>query len=373
MIELSPDEVRLLRMRAQNLSSPLPRKSLVEAVQAVCGIQGQLSPAMMLALRARVNKLTIDDIEKSIADSRSLVRTWAMRGTLHLLAAEDMRWLVELLGPIFSAKDERRRLQLGITEEKSTVGLKAIRAILRDSDPLTRHELLDKLIDHGVDIERKGQALIHLIAQAALEGIVCLGPDRENGKSTYVMLDNWVKQDKAMPKDGALTELARRYLTGYAPADVKDFAVWSGLPLTDGKKGWKRLQDADELVEVRVENRTLWLLASQKTTLTESGRSKTVVRLLPAFDTYILGYADRDYLVHPKHQREVYHGGQTVPVVLVDGLAAGVWRYEHQGKKLKITVSPFDSFDKETQHLIAEEAEDIGRFMGLPVSLTIEK
>ncbi len=359
-------------MRAQNLYSRLPHKVLVDAVRDVVGIQAQLTPAMMLALRARVSGLTISDIETAIADDRSLVRSWAMRGTLHLLAVDDVRWIVGLLGPIFSAKDKRRRLQLGIDDDLSAAGLKAIRAILHHSDPLNRHELLDKLIEHDVDIHRKGQALIHLIAQAALEGIICLGPDRENGKSTYVLLDNWVKQGKAMPEDKALTELARRYLIGYGPVDVKDFAAWSGLPLTDAKKGWKQLQDADELVEVRVEDRTLWSLAEQTTSLSKSEHSETVVRLLPAFDTYVLGYADRDYLVRPEHQREVFHGGQTVPVVLVNGLAVGVWRYDRQGKKLKVTVRPFDACDKPINDLVAEEADDIGRFWGMSISLTTE-
>src|SRR5262249_8414936 len=153
---------------------------------------------------------------------------------------------VALLGPIFSAKDKRRRLQLGVTEEKSAAGLKAIRAILGDGKPMTRHELLDKLIEHGVDIEPKGQALIHLIAQAALEGIICLGPDRKGGKSTYVLLDKWVAAQSELDNETALSELARRYLTGYGPADVKDFAAWSGLPLTEAKKGWRQLQGADE-------------------------------------------------------------------------------------------------------------------------------
>jgi hypothetical protein len=81
----------------------LARESLVDAVRAVCGVQGQLSPAMMLALRARVSDLTLPDVEKAISENRSLVRTWAMRGTLHLSSA-DIRWLVALLGPLFAAK-----------------------------------------------------------------------------------------------------------------------------------------------------------------------------------------------------------------------------------------------------------------------------
>jgi hypothetical protein len=92
-----------------------------------------------------------------------------------------------------------------------------------------------------------------------------------------------------------------------------------------------------------------------------------VVRLLPAFDTYILGYADRDDLVPPEHQHKVYHGGQTVPAVLIDGVVSGVWRYKRQGKRLQVTVHAFEPFYPAIQHQIAEEAEDIGRFWETPV------
>ena len=373
MADLSPEEVRLLRTRNQHLHSRLTAEALVDAVRAVCGIQGQLTPAMLLAIRARVGGLKSADIEHAIADEHSLVRTWVMRGTLHLLASEDIRWIVALLGPPFEAKDKRRRVQLGVDEETSSAGLKAIRAILGKEGPLTRHELLDGLIERGVNIDPKGQALIHLIAQAALQGIICLGPDRHDGKSTYVLLDNWVEKDspkvEKQPREKALAELARRYLAGFGPSDVKDFAAWSGLPLTDAKKGWQRLEESTSLTECHVEGRRLWMLPTESS---DVGRSKPSVRLLPAFDTYVLGYADRDYLVRPEHQREVYHGGQTVPVVLVDGLASGVWRYDRQGKQIKIAVRLFDDVDDDVRKLIAAEAEDIGRFWVSPVKLTVE-
>src|SRR5260221_12471459 len=101
-------------MRAQNLYYRLPHEALADAVRAVVGIQAQLTPAMMLALRARVSGLTISDIETAIADDRGLVRTWARRGALHLLAADDFSWIAGLLGQKFSPKAKRRRLQLGI-------------------------------------------------------------------------------------------------------------------------------------------------------------------------------------------------------------------------------------------------------------------
>ncbi len=371
MIELSPDEVRALRTHAQHLDKRFPQTDLLNAVQTVCGIQAQLPPAMMLALRARVSDLSVSDVEGAIGDSRTLVQTWAMRGTLHLVASSDVHWLIGLLGSVFAAKDNRRRLQLGLDENLSKAGLSGIQDILSEENhPLTRHELLKKLIARGIAIPEKGQALIHLIALAALEGIICLGPYRPNGKATYALLDGWVGNEKTDSGSDAAVKLVQRYLQGYAPADVKDFAAWSGLPLVNCKKAWKQLEETGELVEVKVKKRTLGMLKQQQAFMNQSKSNEPVVRLLPAFDTYALGYADRDDLVLPEHRHEVYHGGQTVPIVLVDGLAAGVWRYDRQGKRLNITLRAFDGFSKQVEHGIAEEADDIGRFWDTPVSVT---
>ncbi len=112
-----------------------------------------------------------------------------------------------------------------------------------------------------------------------------------------------------------------------------------------------------------------WSPGSQLPLPEEPAGAGTIVNLLPAFDAFVLGYADREYLVPEKWRKEVYHGGQTVPVVLVNGRAAGVWRYERQGKKLAINVHPFEPFDPVTRELVAAEAEDIGRFFGLPAAL----
>ncbi|MBI5670377.1 MAG: AlkZ family DNA glycosylase [Chloroflexi bacterium] len=368
MFELSPDDLRALRTHAQCLDRKQPRGALADVVRGLVGVQAQLAPAMLLALRARIGGLEAGDVEAALTQQHSLARTWVMRGTLHLVAADDIHWLTGLLGPVFAAKDQRRRQQLGIDEKLSKAGLSAIREILADGSALTRHELVAKLAERGVQIEPKGQAPIHLIAQAALEGIVCLGPDRPGGKASYVLLDKWITPREALPRQAALAELARRYLAGYGPAEVKDFAGWSGLSLADAHAGWQGLSETDKLIEVRVEGRSLWTLTEP-----DSHRSTApVVRLLPAFDTYVLGYANRDDLILPQQQREVYHGGQTVPVVLVDGLAAGVWRYDRQGKRLKITVRTFDTFSSSFRDLIAEEAIDIGRFWDVPVSVTMD-
>ncbi len=373
VVNVSPDQVRALRIQNQYLQSQISHKDLIEVVRSLCGVNAQLTPAMMLSLRARIRGMELADVEKAIKQKRSLVRTWAMRGTIHLLAADDFGWIVSLLGPTIIAKSKRRYSELGLDEEKLAKGLDKIREILNNSEPLARGELINELIDKGVDIDQKSQAPYHMISHAGLKGLICMGQESQNGEQTYALVDNWVVKQKSLNVDQALAELACRYLRGYGPASPDDFASWSGLSLTDAKKGWQLVRDKEALREIKVENRILWMLETQFKSLNELTHTGTVVNLLPAFDTYILGYSDREYLVPGKYRKEVYHGGQTVPAVLVNGLASGVWRYGRQGKTLNIKIIPFESFDENIKALIEEEIEDIGRFFGLPVQVDFSK
>jgi DNA glycosylase AlkZ-like len=365
---MTPEQLRASRLHAEHLCPKASAGDLIEVVRSLVGVNAQSSPAMMLSLRARIKGLERDDIRKAL-EERRLVRTWAMRGTVHLIAADDLGWLVSLLGPAILPKGRGRRRELGLDEDVIGRGLGAITAALGGEKSLTRDELTDRLIDRGVSLERKSQAPYHLIVYAALKGLVCLGPDRENGDQTYCLAEQWIGKCKNGAGDDALAELVIRYLRGYGPASPKDFSSWSGLSLADAKKGWDLVGDRAILRSITVENGLLWSPGSQLPVPEEPAGDSTIVNLLPAFDAFVLGYADREYLVPEKWRKEVYHGGQTVPVVLVNGRAAGVWRYERQGKKLAINVHPFERFDPSIRELVAAEAEDIERFFGLTAAL----
>ena len=363
--DISPGQLRALRLRAQHLGPRTSAEGPAEVACSLCGVNAQLNPAMMLSMRARIKGLEPADVRKAI-DDRRLVRSWAMRGTLHLLDRNDLRWIVSLVGPAMDRKNGRRRLELGLDEEIAEKGLSVIGEILRE--PLSRDELADRMIEHGVDIDRDGQAPYHMIVHAALKGLICLGPDRPDGEQTYVLVDRWVGKQKPFTQDRALATLICRYLRGYGPACPEDFASWSGLSLAISRKGWEIALDQGSLTEVCVEGHTLWSSKAQPMSPGVPSFDRTVVNLLPAFDALILGYSDRELLVPSRYQSEVYHGGQTVPVILVDGQAAGVWRYARQGKTLKITLTPFEPFDQNMKSLIDAEVEDVGRFFNLPVS-----
>ena len=192
-------------------------------VRAVLGLQAQDTPASRLAVRPRSTALDEAAVRRACNQDRSVVRTWAMRGTLHLVAAEDAGWLVGLLGPVFAAADRRRRLQLGLDDGPCERALEALPAVLA-AGPLSRADLVRGLAAEGVRVDPDGQAPAHLVAYAALRGLVCRGPDLDGDQASYVLLEDWVGPGRAVGRaldpDDALAELARRYLAGHGPAIV---------------------------------------------------------------------------------------------------------------------------------------------------------
>lgn len=229
-IVLSPQQLRLLRLRSQRLAprsrlSDLPPEGVVQEVVAV---QAQDAYAAVLSVWARGRTLTFGDVEHARGPQRSLVRTWCLRSTLHMLPAADLGWMLPLLGPTFVAGDARRRADLGLDDETCARGIALLRQVLAGGPPLTRDLVAARLADKGLPLT--GQAVPHLLARAALEGVLCLGPDSKN-KPTYVLLEEWLGPLEALPRAQALTLLARRYLEAYAPAAPADLAYWSGLPM----------------------------------------------------------------------------------------------------------------------------------------------
>ncbi|HYP40830.1 MAG TPA: winged helix DNA-binding domain-containing protein [Chloroflexia bacterium] len=335
-------------------------------VKELCGIQAQDAPAAALAVRARSAGLTAADVEHARVHERSIVRTWGPRGTLHLLATEDLGWLLSLLRPIFVPADQRRRMQLGLDEETCARAIRVIRDALASQGPLTRAELVERMAAHG--IIAKGQAAPHLLYRAALEGIICLGPDRGAAKLTYVLLSDWVELGGALPQEAAGAELARRYLKAYGPATPEDFAAWSGLPMGIARAAWKRI--ADDLLDVEIGGHSACMLKAHAAWLDElpyeTPARRPAVRLLPSFDTYLLGYRTRELAVAPQHAKRIHPGGGVLrPAVLLDGFAVGTWKITRHRARIDVVIEPFEPIAPETHAGLEEEAGDIARFLGV--------
>jgi len=371
-IQLTSAQLRFLRQRSQRLGprdqlAPLPPD---QVVRAVCAVQAQDAYAAVLSVWTRGAGLTSADVERARSVERSLVRTWCLRGTLHLLAAEDLGWMLALLGPFFAAAGRSRRLALGLDDETCARGLKLLRDVLGGAGPLLRPDIVDRLAGKGLALG--GQAVPHLLAKAAFDGLICLGPDIKN-KATYVLLEDWLGIQPPLPRLEALACLARRYLQAHGPAAPADLASWSGLPAGDVRAAWGVA--APELVEIDFEGSPLWMLKSQAGWMGEmpSSMKETAVRLLPAFDTYLLGYKRRDLVIADADFRRVNNGGGIIhPVALVDGRAAGTWRMVQKRGRLEVMIEPFGEFPAAALPGLEAEAADLGRFLGLAGEAKIE-
>ncbi len=371
-ITLTTDQVRFLRLRAQRLTPQPPGEatSVVQVVREMCGIQAQDASAATLAVRPRSAGLVAADVEQSRVQDRSVVRTWGPRGTLHLLAAEDLGWLLPLIGPVFVAGDRRRREELGLSEDICARGIRLIRDVLADQGPMTRAELFEHLATHGIHLE--GQARPHLLFLPALEGIICLGPDR-GAEPTYVLLNDWIDHEHTghpLSEDEAYAELTRRYLSAYGPVTPEDQAAWSGMPLSKTRAAWQRVKD--ELLGVETTGSPAWMLKKRAAWLDQLPTHPPIVLLLPRFDIYLLGYRNRDLAIPPQYAKRINAGGGIIhPTVLVDGQVVGTWKSNRLKNHLDVLVEPFDQLAPEIYEGLEAETEDIARFLGVKATLQV--
>jgi hypothetical protein len=292
-----------------------------------------------------------------------------MRGTLHMVAAEDARWLVALLGPGFAAANRRRRLELGLDDDTCERGLRAIGKVLGAHGPLPRGELVARLAGEGVAVDPRGQAPAHLVGYAAMRGLLCRGPDLDGDEPSYVLLDDWVDgRHPALDPEAALAELTRRYLGAHGPATPADLAAWAGIAAGRARRGFELV--AGELAEVEAVGAPAWTLGGSRPP--RPGRGRPSVRLLYRFDDYLLGWRGRDLVLSPRFARRIHAGGGWIhPAVLVDGRVQGTWRLAaRSGGRVTVDVEPFEPLDGALPGLEAEAA-DLGRFLGATATLSV--
>jgi hypothetical protein len=346
-------------MRAQRLIGPRAA-DVHDVVRSLGGVQAQDWRFAPLAIRPRSAGLFAADVDRARDEQRSIVWTWAMRGTLHLIAAQDVAWMVGLLGPVFSAAGRRRRLALGLDDELCTRALAAIRAVLSEHGPLTRAQLARRLASHAVQIDSSGQAPAHLVAFAAMKGLICRGIP-VGTEPTYVLLEDWLgTRLEAVDPDQALAELARRYFGAHGPAGPEDFAIWSGLGMRRARRGLAVV--ARELRRVDSAAGPAWMLATA--VVEEPAVPAAHVALLGHFDPYLLGYRSRDLVLDPRFAARIQAGGGMInPALLAGGRVVGTWRGRHREGEIAIAVEPFEQLDGDVQAALERERADIARFL----------
>jgi hypothetical protein len=372
VIELSDAQARGLRLRGHLLADAARPAygvaTVADVVRDVCGLQAQDVRASPLSVRARLVGVSSADVLGARVEERSVVRNWYMRGTLHLVAAEDAAWLLSLVGPAMVRAGASRRRQMGITEDEYARALRVIRDALAAEGPLSRVVIASRLREAGID--PSGQRNLHILQRTALEGVICHGPAVGGGAdSAFVLSADWLGSlwtARLPSRDARLAELARRYLAAHAPAEPRDLATWSGLPVPEAREALRLIEG--DLVEVRVRGQAAWILAAQRKFAISTPRRSAapLVRILPVFDGYLLGHRARDLIVPAEHAHHVLPGGGWLnPTVLVDGVAVAQWSTAATRDSLSVTVQPYASWDTSWDAGVSTEVADIARFRGV--------
>lgn len=328
-------EPALLRMAAQRLIGARCATP-AEAVRWSTAVQGQDLPGALTSVALRTAGGTRAAVEAALA-AGEVVRSWPMRGTLHLTAAEDLPWMLELLGPRALAGVERRRAVVGITEPELERARELVVTALAGGRRLGRQDLLAVIADGGVPTV--GQRGYHVLWYLAQTGTLVLGPMAGN-EQQFVLLDEWVPSPRRLERQEALGELALRFFASHGPATVPDLVRWAGVLVRDVRAGLAIA--APQLERLVVDGTEHWLDPATPDRLAAARAEADGVHLLPGFDELVLGYADRSCTVPAEYADRIVPGNNGVfrPTAVHRGLVVGVWR-AGRGKSRAIELQPF--------------------------------
>lgn len=353
------DEIARLRLRSQqiagsNLATPAEVVARLGALQAQDYAGACWSIGLRLAGRAAES-----DVERALAQ-RVIVRTWPLRGTLHFVTAQDVRWMVALSAPRIIAGSALRYRQLELDEGTLARSSQVLADALEGNKQLTRSELLAILEQHG--ISTLGQRAAHMLARASLDGLICQGVTRRNDPTYFSLSD----LPEAPPLDHAeaLVELAGRYFTSRGPATLADFVWWSGLTALDARVGLEGIEP--DLFRETINGKTFW-----RSGLVAPGTDASpAVYLLPGFDEYMLSYKDRSAAVDLQRYKEITPGnGMFASTIVIDGRVVGTWKRTLKKRSVAISCDPFITLNTAEEIALAAACERYGDFLGMPAEL----
>ena len=371
---LSWAEVCARRLDRHALSTPSKEDRPADIVGAMCGAHAQMLSAAELSIGLRIAGITRQEVREALWTERSLVKMFGPRGTVHLLPTRDLPMWAGALSAIPYTRNASVKQAL-LTPEQAEAVIETIAVVLEDAE-LTVDELTEALVDRlgswaGDLVMPAFQGMWPrwrlVLAEAGIRGVVCFGPTRDR-HVTYTSPHRWLPGFRPAEKGTALADLVRRYLHAYGPATPQHFAQWLAAPQRWAAELFDSL--AGQLQQVEVDGALAWVVAGDTTAPPASPQG---VRLLPYFDAYIVGCQPREKLFPGRAAVRALAGGQAgnFPVLLMAGTVAGVWHQRRSGRKLDITVEPFDPLTTAQRRALDEQVERIGEILEGKPQLTL--
>ena len=360
-------EICRRRLRAQHLRTPLPAASFHQMVGDICGLHAQVMSSTELSAAVRLDGLGQGAVADALWQDKTLVKTWAQRGTLHLLRADEFPLYVGALSNRRFDEDKPWLKYHGLVASDVPALVDAVARALDDRQ-LTREELgreVVRLLGDSKFGELLSSGWGAVLKPVAFQGQLCFGPSDGN-RVTFVRPDQWIGPFERPDPVASLQEIARRFLTAYGPARVEEFARWWGVA-PKAVRGVLRSEHGFH--EVEVDGKKAWTVWDDEGGTPDDG---PVVRLLPLFDPYTVAVrrnGDRP-LDGPEKDLVYRKAGWISPVLLVDGELAGIWDHFETKTGVSVDIRPFQRLARAVLELAALEAESLGQHLGVPVVVT---
>lgn len=328
---MTPSDVAQARLANQRLGREKFRRP-GQVVAWLGAVQAQDFAAAKWALGQRLHDATDADVERAYEDG-AILRTHVMRPTWHFLAPHDIRSVLTLTAPGVHAANARMYRTLELDRRLLSRCHAVFTNALRDGNYLTRAELAERLRRNR--IEATGQRLAYILMHAELDALICSGP-RRGKQFTYALLDERAPQTKPLGRDEALARWTLRYFKSHGPAQLVDFAWWSGLPMRDAKRGLELV--TPKLAHAVIDGKTYWFAPGMRAIKPK----RPTALLLSIYDEYTIAYRDRSVIAGDRTiEKLLAMGNALTSVLIVDGQIAGTWKRVLAGGRVDIATNLF--------------------------------
>ena len=350
-------DLTALRLSAQRIAAPGDLRTPVDVARWMLGLQSQDLPGARWSIGLRLPGSTEADVERALATGE-IVRSWPMRGTLHIVAPEDLGWLLDIAAVRQATWAAKRRRDLEITDAQLALAGDVAGQLMTGGTAVRRDALLAAWESRG--IPTTGQRGYHLLWNLGHAKVLVFGPP-DAKQPTFALFEEWVTAHRSLSGDEALAELATRYFRSHGPATERDFAWWASITLGDARKG---IAAAEGL-----EQRDFGGVTHHLAPGLEAAASG--VHALPGFDEYLLGYQDRSPALLAEFAQRIVPGnnGIFLPTVVVDGEVVGTWKRTEGAKKVTVELSEFTTMTKKARAGFERALRRYAAFVGKPLEL----
>jgi len=352
---MKKSDIAHVRLHNQQLSSHKFSQP-ADLVRWLGAVQAQDYYGAMWALAMRLKSGVVDDIEAALA-ARSIARSWPMRGTLHFVAPEDLRWMLKYLAakvfPRMNSNYRKSGLDKKIFMKSGKIWEKEL-----SGKQMTREELYDVLEKNKIDTSNtRGLFILGYLAQ---EGLICFGP-RRGKQQTLALLDEWLPQSKMPERDEALAALALRYTVSHGPVQVEDFAWWTGLTKKESIDALEA--NRGKILEETIDGKRYWIAPDLKIP-----KAKPTTFLIPTYDEMGVGYKDRTAIIDREVEKKIANSIFTSGI-MIDGKIVGTWKRTIEKDEVAIEIKPLRKLTAKEKKSVEAEAKKYSKFIGKKLSV----